>query len=448
MLQVVSWRRANLRALRCGILGFACALPACGDDEGAKPATAPEAREVSGGGVTGDALGARLSVVVVDAISGRRVPGALVQRANTAANARTNHVGVTGLDVGTERPVIVTVSAAGYVPASWQGLQGSMLTVPLVPSGYRAPHALVSGTLDGWEALQPSAPSRYLIAHFAHSRRPDLDSIDTVIERDATEQVTCTKRGGSDPCRFSLRVPVSRRTVFVSVAEVDEQNTENEPSDDTFSVVALGLTGNLSLTAGGSAPGLRMSFQLASALSRVRVDPTRLPDLSRAVVGLPGVNASGEVLLFDAFPRAPEFLVPSRSDLPDAKLWSVATANDAPDGTRLRAFVRGIDVPETGASVQLESGALRAAPAVTRTPGGGLVVDAAGGLVQVRGYRGTELVAEAMLLSAPYEVTLPAAVAPDAITVTAYEAALNPAEMSLQNVRERALSLAERTIAP
>jgi hypothetical protein len=323
-----------------------------------------------------------------------------------------------------------------------------MLTVPLVPSGYRAPHALVSGTLDGWTTLQPSAPNRYLVARFAHSRRPDLDSIDTVIPRDAAEQMTCTKRGGSDPCRFALRVPVNRRTVFVSVAEVDEQGTENEPSDDTFSILALGLTANLSLTAGGSVRDLRMSFQLASALSRVRVDPTRLPEVSQAVVGLPGINASGEVLLFDAFPRAPEFLVPPRSDLPDAKLWSVATSSDAAGATRSRAFVRGVDVPEAGQSVQLGSGALRAAPTVTRTTGGQLAVDAGAGLVQVRGYRQAELVLEAFLLAAPYALSLPEGVAADAITVTVYETALDPAEMSLQNVRERALSLTERTIAP
>ena len=43
---------------------------------------------------------------------------------------------------------------------------------------------------------------------------------------------------------------------------------------------------------------------------------------------------------------------------------------------------------------------------------------------------------------------MPEGSTPEAITVTAYEAALDPAEMSLQNVRERAASLAERTIAP
>jgi hypothetical protein len=132
--------------------------------------------------------------------------------------------------------------------------------------------------------------------------------------------------------------------------------------------------------------------------------------------------------------------------LPDAKLWSVAT--DVVDGVRLRSFVRGVDLPDAGQSIRLQSGLLRAAPAVTVTDGGKVVIDGAAGLVQVRAFRQGELAGVAVLLSAPYEVTLPEGAAPDSITVTAYESPLDPAEMSLQTVRERAASLAERTIAP
>lgn len=398
-----------------------------------------------GGGVTGDALAGQLTVIVVDALSGGRLPDALVAHGGARAGTRTGAEGTARLAVGSGRPIAIDVSANGYVPATWQGALGSMLTVPLMPSGYRAPYAVVSGTLDGWEALQPSVPGRYLVARFQHSQRPDLDSAETQIERDEAERVTCTKRGGADPCSFSLRVPVSRRTVFVTVAEADDRGTESDASDDTFSVVALGLTSNLSLTAGGTTRDLKMSFRLASALSRLTVDPTRLPDLSRAVVGLPGLNASGEVLLFEAFPQAPEFLAPSRSDLPEGKLWSVAT--DASAGTRLRSFVRGVDLPEAGQSLRLSSGALRPAPSVSFA-GGRVTIDGAAGLVQVRARRDAELVAEAVLLAPPYEVSLPQGAPPSSVTVTAYDAPLDPAEMSLQSVRERASALAERTIAP
>jgi hypothetical protein len=444
MTQLADRRRALLRALQCGILGAAaCVLVACDDDESARSAL-PEAREVPGGGVTGEALAQRLTVVVIDAVSGRRVPDAVVERASE--RERANRDGVAQIDVGSARPVVVSVSAPGYVPTTWQGGLGSMLTVPLVPSGYRAPHAIVGGTLEGWETLQPSGPGRYLVARFDHSRRPDLDSIDTAILHDASEQVTCTKRDGAEPCAFSLRVPLSRRTVFVTIAEADDRGTANDTSDDAFAVIAMGLTSNLSLTAGGATQNLRLPFRLAVALGRVTVDLTRRPNLPADVVGLPGLNAGGEVLLFDAFWRAPEFLVPTRSDLPDAKLWSVAT--DAVDGVRLRSFVRGVDLPDAGQSIRLQSGALRAAPMVTVTDGGRVVIDGAAGLVQVRAARQGELTGVAVLLSAPYEVTLPEGAAPDSITVTAYESPLDPAEMSLQTVRERAASLAERTIAP
>lgn len=444
MMHLADRRRALLRALHCGILGaVACALGACSDDEGAR-AVRPEAREVPGGGVTGEALAEQLTVVVTDAVSGRRVPDAVVERAGE--RERADRDGVAQVSVGSARPVVVSVSAPGYVPAAWQGGLGSMLTVPLVPRGYVAPHATVSGTLEGWETLQPSGPDRYLVARFDHSRGPDLDRIDTAILHDSTEQVTCIKRDGAEPCVFSLRVPVSRRTVFVTVAEADDRGTANDSSDDAFSVIAMGLTSNLSLTSGAATQNLRLPFRLAAALGRVRVDPTRRPNLPVNVVGLPGLNAGGEVLVFDAFPQAPEFLVPTRSDLPDAKLWSVAT--DVAEDVRLRSFVRGSDLPEAGQSIRLQSGALRAAPVVTVTGSGSVAVDDASGLVQVRAFRHGELTGVAVLLSEPYEVALPEGVAAGSITVTAYEGPLDPAEMSLQTVRERAASLAERTIAP
>ncbi|HMJ11547.1 MAG TPA: hypothetical protein VK524_09060, partial [Polyangiaceae bacterium] len=328
------------------------------------------------------------------------------------------------------------------------GLEGAMLTVPLVPRGYRAPYATVSGTLEGWETLQPSGAGRYLRAVFEHSRRPDLDSLDTAVDRDGSEQVECIKREGSEPCNFSLRVPVSRHTVFVTIAEADAHGTTNDVTDDTFSVVSLGLAANLNLTAGGTTQGLRLPVRVSGTLGRVTVNPTRAPSLPVSVVGLPGINVGGEILLFDAFPSAPEFLVPARSEWPDAKLWSVATATDAASDTRLRSFVRGVPPPEAGEGAVLQSGALREAPSVGSVAPGGITLAGADGLVQVRGYEADELVLEAILLGSARELEFPAGTAPDSLTVTLYEAPLDPREMSLQAVRETAASLSERTIAP
>jgi hypothetical protein len=239
---------------------------------------------------------------------------------------------------------------------------------------------------------------------------------------------------------------VSQRIVHVTIAEADERGTENDTSDDTFALVAWGLATDLSLTPNATVRNLRMAFRIGSALSRVRLDATRRPDLPETVVGLPGVNAGGDVLLFDAFPSAPEFLVPSRSDLPDAKLWSVATAQDGE--VRLRAFVRGIDLPEVGQSARIPSGTLRPAPALTLGEDGRVAIAGAAGLVQVRAFGAGELLGEAVVLSGAQDIFVPGGDSAESITASVYEASYDPAEMSLRTVRERAASLAERAIAP
>jgi len=99
------------------IAASACGICACGSDERSnEPGTQPI--EVQGGGVAGAALAGELTVIVVDAITGERLPGAAVEIGNESS--RTNAEGVARLDVGAERPLAVNVDAAGYVHAAWK----------------------------------------------------------------------------------------------------------------------------------------------------------------------------------------------------------------------------------------------------------------------------------------------------------------------------------------
>jgi hypothetical protein len=437
-------RLASLLALVCSLLATACH-----DDS---PGASERGSLVPGGGVAGPAVADELSVFVVDAATGQKIAGASVGDGSGLA-VQTDATGVARLAVSEQRPLRVHAGAQGYVPATWQGMLGAALTVPLIRRDYEAPFTTVSGTLEGFSSLSPSRAGRYLMARFEASQKPDLDSLDTNVARDSSETTSCRQTEVGQGCQFSLRVPSSQRAIFAVLAEGDDAGTPEDLTDDHFEMVGLGVARGLELRRGDALANVRVQLLDRQMLLSVLIDPSKAPDLSSAVVGVPGVNADGDVLVFGAFgEQMTSFLVPSKqSDLGPAKLWTVATWQAQDSSASSRGITRIDSLPDGATSpLRLGPAELLNPPVVAQVAGARISVTNGKGLITARAYAGTALVAEVVLAAAapsPMEFSLPTeAAAADSVIVTVHGAELDPKSFSLNSVRANAPSITRKNL--
>ena len=118
------------------VLVSAAAAGACGDGGGGISAP-PVPRLIPGGGIGDGKISGYLNVFVIDDETDAVVSSAAVRvgesAATTACDALTDSTGIASFDpqscpslVG---PVNVTVSATGYAPSTWIGVNGRNLTV-------------------------------------------------------------------------------------------------------------------------------------------------------------------------------------------------------------------------------------------------------------------------------------------------------------------------------
>lgn len=445
IIPVMSFRVYVFQALGVALgLGL---TSACSEDSPADER--PKVTAIPGGGVAGPRLGTALQVFVNDAEGGAPIAGATIELGSgSGPSAKTDAGGSARLPVPLARPLRVRVSAAGYVPATWQGTEGAALSVPLTRAGYRAPYATVSGDLAGWESLAPSAPGRYLVAQIAHSLRPDLEAPDTRVPSDPSEITECTKTSGGGACSFSLRVPASRHALVALVAEADDRGTPLDVLDDRLEMVSFGMATRLNLEAGGRVDGVHLGLADPQTLVQVAIAPAPAPDVSQEVVGVPGFNAAGDVVLFSDFGgRLDRFLVPSKeSGIGDGKLWTVGTF--ASNAGQSRSFVRGIGLPEASAGeLRLSTGAFLPLPSLSANAAG-ITVTSTAPLLEFRVYAAEELVEEGVLLPAAGPESLPLTRAPgQRVEVVAYAGAVDGAEFSLTTLRETAPSIARSSMA-
>jgi hypothetical protein len=212
-------------------------------------------------------------------------------------------------------------------------------------------------------------------------------------------------------------------------------------------MASFGMANRLSLVGGGHLDAVRLGLVDAGSLVHVGIDPTSAPDLSSQVVGVPGFNAGGDVVLFSDFGgRLDGFLVPSNeSGGGEGKLWTVGTFEQS--GARSRSFVRGIGLPEASAAeLRLQTGKLSPAP-VLSAGSGEVTVAGSAALFEFRAYQGEELVAEGVLLPSAPSQPLPLAVGSGMrVEVVGYDADVNRTEFSRIAVHETAAGIAQSSI--
>jgi hypothetical protein len=277
-------------------------LCACGDGGGGGTNHVEDPQPAAGGGVHGGAIAGELNVFVIDQITRQPIAAAEVAIDPGSGEAITGTTDVHGLLVVTDSRLAgatdVTVRASGHVPATWLGVNGAVVTVPLGdPTPDQLPTATATGTIAGWDDLPLPAAQHLTIAIVGFSLTDRLGDPANGVRQPPSEGLppnACARLPAgapSPPCEWSLVTRVGPQSHYAIIVDLDTQGTE-DGSDDTLTPIGYALLTGLDLLESEVSTGEVLSI-LDDAPVELQVDfPPAPAGLSRlealALVHLPG----------------------------------------------------------------------------------------------------------------------------------------------------------------
>ena len=340
--------------------------------------------------------------------------------------------------LATKGTVAITAVKAGYVTTSYVGVDRKNVTLA-VRSSSTDPDA--EATIDlrylDFEALNAPAPGEYSTALATVSRELDFLDQDLDEARIAPAPPTCRWVNNTTPCILSLKGRAGRRTVFAVVAKGKDLGVAGDQSDDELEVTALASkTVDLTLDKTNDVTAAQILDSTITPLSLV--PGAASGDLDK-VVGVPGINRSGDVMVFPApAGRVTRWVVPvAAGEFAGEVLWGVSTASSSDGSKRARVVRRGVEAPteQSTAALEIATPAFLG-PVTVALQSQELVVDAPAetSLHRLKLKRGSEIVLEALLIGET-RFTPPTALlaaGPAEAEIASLEAALDTENFSLR----------------
>jgi hypothetical protein len=164
-------------------------------------------------------------------------------------------------------PVTVTITASGYAPVTWIGVNGVNLTIPIRNSNPPAvPTATASGTIAGWASLPAPQTNHQTLALIGYSGSADLgdrsneltQGMRTVMVGNTPVMIPsnlCVINAAVSDCNWTLTTRTGAQAHFALIVDQFNNNTPDDDSDDTFTVTGYAIKRGLNLSAGGSSSG-------------------------------------------------------------------------------------------------------------------------------------------------------------------------------------------------
>ncbi len=272
----------------------ALAFGGCGGGAGDDDPGAVDPELIAGGGVADGPIAGTLHVHVVEQGSSTPIAGASVRietttplLGTTAASGLASFDAVTGAQT-------VTVTAPGHAAATWIGVSGANVTIPLEPSPRTIPSAHVTGTIAGWNNLPAPPLGKYTLGVVLYSFLDDPSAPENSIAQAMSAGAplnTCLRSAVSNMCAWQLDARTGLQVHTAVIVEGDPHGTNDDPSDDTYTLVGYAVGEPMTLTAGQQVTG--------ESLTIVTGRTPFMVTLPAAPVGLGSVVAIPELSLAD-----------------------------------------------------------------------------------------------------------------------------------------------------
>lgn len=252
-----------------------CLLVACGGND-------VDPRVIPGGGIGDGEIDGELNVAVVDQ-DDEPIAGATVRVGD--AEKTTNDAGfATFSDVS--GPQTVAVLATDFRPVAWVGVGGANVTIPMTALELAAiPQATLSGSIPGWDTVQPLAQGHAKAAFVIYSQTETLGDDANNLKTPNNGNV-CGVIG--DVCNWQLTTRAGESvTVVAAIVDIDPQGPGGD--DDIITIMGWASHAAIAVEDGVNQQGLELTQIEAGNLENVDVDfgspPAGLPETG-ALVGI------------------------------------------------------------------------------------------------------------------------------------------------------------------
>jgi hypothetical protein len=355
-------------------IGLAAAVVGCGGVSGP-----PEPKMIPGGGVTGGKIGGTLNVYVTDEETRNVISSASVRVGASsdpaACTLLTDSTGLAAFDTKTcpslKGPATVTVSATGYAPVTWIGINSVNLTIAIRNMNPPAVDtATASGTIAGWDTLPTPPTNHQTLALIGYSQSNTLgdrandmtQGMRTVVVVAVPVQIpsnVCVLNALVSDCNWSMKTRIGTQAHYGLIVDQYNNMTPDDDTDDTFTITGWAIKRGLSPAKGDMLAGETLEMITDASAQNFTASFASLPSGMNFMGAFPAIELGDEGRLPLVAPALDMTHTTTRVPKATGALAGtgyslIAQAQDAKDTKRPSSLAWMHDV-DVGATVQVGS---------------------------------------------------------------------------------------------
>jgi len=303
---------------------------------------------IPGGGVSDPGIDGDLYVHVIDEDTDEPLADAEVWIGDDI-NGQTDLEGLFSAgDV--DGPQTVTVVASGYTTATWVGVNGANLTIPLSARNVDYGQGRVSGTIEGFEDI-PVPSGRANIAFVGYSQNRDDDDPNNEIDQGDPAPNVCFNAGGGGPCEWTMRTRSGQMTVVAYLGTID--------ADQNVEVTGFAYHMGVVVDDGGHTDGVNLTIADEADLVWPDVSLPSAPAGTQQVAAAVRIDLGDDGRLMLPVAGALEVPVPDRALLDADSYELIGFAGTQPDGAgsiRIDRDLESVEEASVGTFLALPDG--------------------------------------------------------------------------------------------
>jgi len=304
-----------------GIGALLASAAACGGDDD----NLAEPRMIAGGGLGDGAIKGRVNVYVIDSETDDPVGGATVSIGEPGEEPIEGATDSAGLftvdDGGLDGPTTITVIANGYVAQTWFGANAVNATIPIDPinSSSSVPHAMLSGTIAGWDALPEPPTNHATLALVSYSQTRQLgDPANELVQPAGTGGLpgnACVRSSFLTQCDWDVNSRAGKIAVFAIIVDLDTKGTAGG-DDDTTEVIGFAYEPGVTVEDGVNQGGLSLTQLPVGAMTEIGAVVPAAPSGLNEVGIIMGLDVGDDGIMMVGYLDDPanRMLIPALQD--------------------------------------------------------------------------------------------------------------------------------------
>lgn len=275
---------------------------------------------IPGGGVSDPGIDGDLYVHVIDEDTDEPLADAEVWLGDELGG-QTDVDGLFSADA--DGPQTITVTAAGYTSATWVGVDGANVTIPLSARDVDYGQGRVSGTIAGFEDI-PVPAGRANVAIVGYTANRDDDDPTNEIEQGEPAPNVCFNAGDGAACDWTMRTRSGRMTVYAFLGTID--------ADMNIEVTGFAFQQGVVVEDGATTDGVELAIADEADLVWPDVSLPSAPEGTDEVAAAVRLDLGDDGRLMVPVAGALEVPVPDRALLDAASYELIGFAGSQPEG--------------------------------------------------------------------------------------------------------------------